>query len=344
MNKSQPNVLVTGGAGFLGNHVIQELLAPDSLIKPGILRSFDLRKSDLPIFTHVEQMVGDIRDTSAVEDACKDIDIVFHLAALVDWGTHPDDEVLEINVTGTQHLLEACKKQKVPILIYTSSLDAIYLGKSMVDIDEDVSYPERFPNVYCKSKAEAEKIVNAAHSSELQTISLRPADIYGPNDPFHIGTLIDMAKRKTYIRIGNGTAQSQHCYVGNVAIGHIQAAKAFLDGKQNHGGHSYFLTDGPPSNFFVFFDEIVEKAGYPIRPKNIWLPKTLTYILGSIAEGFAFLLRPIHRFNPKLSRFAVTYTCTDFTFTSKRAMQDFGFAPKYSHEEALEQTIAFYKD
>lgn len=65
--------------------------------------------------------------------------------------------------------------------------------------------------------------------------------------------------------------------------------------------------------------------------------------MGAVSEFIAFMARPFKRYNPKFSRFAVIYTCTDFTFTSGKARADFGFEPKYSDEEALERTIAFFK-
>ena len=76
----------------------------------------------------------------------------------------------------------------------------------------------------------------------------------------------------------------------------------------------------------------------------MWLPKGLAYSIGTISEGIAVLMRPIKKYNPKFSRFAVTYTCTDYTFTSEKAEKDFGFRPKYNLEESLEKTIAYYRN
>ncbi len=74
----------------------------------------------------------------------------------------------------------------------------------------------------------------------------------------------------------------------------------------------------------------------------MWLPRGLAYSIGSISEGIAVLMRPIKNYNPKFSRFAVTYTCTDYTFSARKAENDFGFKPKYSTKQALSNTIAFY--
>ena len=127
-----------------------------------------------------------------------------------------------------------------------------------------------------------------------------------------------------------------------MAYAHVLAAKALWDRNEKVHGEVYFITDGKGSNFFKFFDQVVAGAGYKIFPKNLWLPRGLAYTIGAISEGIAVLMRPIKKYNPKFSRFAVTYTCTDFTFSAKKAKDDFGFGPKYSTKKALENTIAFY--
>ena len=62
-----------------------------------------------------------------------------------------------------------------------------------------------------------------------------------------------------------------------------------------------------------------------------------------VSEYIALLVRPLKYYNPKLSRFAVMYTTTDFIFGAEKARKYFGFVPKYSHEEALERTVQFFK-
>ncbi|HEY3386401.1 MAG TPA: hypothetical protein VGK46_07820, partial [Saprospiraceae bacterium] len=146
-----------------------------------------------------------------------------------------------------------------------------------------------------------------------------------------------------YVRIGNGTARNQHVYVRNMAWAHVLAAKAFVDKNNKVLGKAYFITDGPPANFFTFFDHIVTQAGYTIRPRNLWLPQGFTYALGTMAEYLALMIRPVKYYVPKLSRFAVMYTCTDFTFTAEQAKNDFGFVPTYDHSEAMRRTIDYFR-
>ena len=337
------NVLVTGGSGFLGQAIVRELLAHDAPLPVASVRILDIRVYTGDGDSRVTYMPGDVCDPEVVLRACAGIDLVIHAAAIVDWGTKPPKDVYATNFGGTRNVLEACEEQGVSMLLYASSLDAVITGKPLRDIDESQPYPARHLNMYCESKCRAEQVVLAAHGDRLRTLALRPSDIYGEGDPYHIPPLIDMAKSGFYVRIGDGTSRSQHVYVGNMAWAFVLAARALVDGNPKVGGNAYFITDGPGSNFFTFFDDIVLQAGYPIRPRALWLPCRLTYGLGAMAEAIAFLARPIRYYNPKLSRFAVMYTTTDFTFTADKARRDFGFAPKYGHDDAIARTVDFFR-
>jgi len=342
MNKNQPHIFLTGGSGFIGSRIVDELLADDSPLKPSKITVFDVKPSNGLQNNNIQFIQGDIYDYKAIEKASKDADIVIHSAAIIDWGTKSELEVLNINVEGTKNIIKACKSNDINHLVYTSSLDAVFTGSPLIDIDETQPYPETHHTVYCESKKLGELAVLEAHSDNLTTCILRPSDVYGEADPYHIDSLIDMAKSGFYVRLGNGTSKCQHVYVGNMAYAHVLAANALWTGNKKVEKEIYFITDGKGSNFFKFFDQVVEGAGYKIFPKNAWIPKKLAYSIGSISEGIAVLMRPIKNYNPKFSRFAVTYTCTDFTYSSKKALEHFNFRPKYSTEEALQKTINFY--
>ena len=152
-----------------------------------------------------------------------------------------------------------------------------------------------------------------------------------------------MAKGGFYIRLGKGVARCQPVYVGNLTYGHIMAARALLEGNEKIRGKAYYITDGSPANFFKFFDAMVEASGYRIWPKNVWLPYWFAYSLGAVSESIAFLARPFKRYNPKLSRYAVIYTCTDYTIVTDRATTDFGYKPKYSRDEATRRTVEYFR-
>lgn len=338
---SKPTILITGGSGFLGSHIVKELLEEGSPIKPGEIRILDLKK-----FTgneDVKMFQGDIRDYDLVKKACEGVDAVIHCAAVIDWGTHPAQYVFDVNVGGTENILKACNEHGIEFMIFTSSLDAVYTGKPLRNIDDSQPYPGRFHNMYCESKVRGELLVKEACDGSLKATIMRPSDIYGPRDPYHMNALIGMAKTGFYVRLGSGRSRQQHIFVGNMAYAHLKALHTLMEGNTKPIGEAYLMTDAPASNFFKFFDQIVMRAGYKIRPKNFWIPWAVAYPMGAISEFFALLTRPFKRYNPGLSRFAVNYTCTDFIFNSDRARDHFGFVPKYSEDEAIDMTARFYK-
>lgn len=340
---SGPVVLLTGGSGFLGIAILRELLDKSSELSPGEVRVLDLNPLTDQHDKRIVFIKGDVRDKDLLLEACKGVDLLIHAAAIVDWGTKSEKEIMGVNYKGALNAIEACRDRKVKAMVFTSSLDVLFDGGPLVDVDEERPYPEKHSTSYCESKFLAEKSVLKANGEQLRTCSLRPADIYGEGDPYHIGPLINMARGGFYVRLGNGKSRCQHVYVGNVAYAHVLAASALLSGNHKVQGQAYFLTDSPPTNFFAFFDSIVEGIGYKIWPKNLWLPRGFAYRLGSISEFIAKLVRPFKKYTPKMSRFAVTYTCTDYTFNSEKARKDFGFVPRYSNQEAREKTIEYFR-
>lgn len=337
------HILITGGSGFLGKRIVQELLLDEESLLVDSITIMDLKRPDLK-HPKVSFLQGDIKKPDSFNHVATPIDLVFHCASLVDWGTKSPQEVYEVNYVGTLNVVDYCKKNKIKKLVYTSSLDTVFSGKELNDINESQPYPDSFPNMYCKSKYLAEKLVLETNSEELRTCVLRPADIYGEGDLYHIESLLNMAKGGFYIRLGNGKSKSQHVYVGNVAYAHILAGKALINNNEAVFGQCYFVTDSEGKNFFKFFDHIVQESGYKIWPPNLWIPKWLGLGLGAISELVAKAIRPIKYYNPRLSRFAVLYTCSNFTFNSKKALNDFNYIVKYDPTEAIEKTCQYYYD
>ncbi|MGW8314273.1 MAG: NAD-dependent epimerase/dehydratase family protein [Bacteroidales bacterium] len=336
-------VLLTGGSGFLGGAMIRELLDPSAPFPVECVCILDPESPEMDSDSRVYWIRGDVRDPDTVSQAVQGVDLVIHAAAIVDWGTRSEEEIMGVNVEGTRNVVDACRENGVKALVFTSSLDVLFSGNPLREVDESAPYPEKHGSSYCVSKYLAEKLVLESNGNGMKTCSLRPADIYGEGDPYHLGNLIGMARKGFYIRLGDGTSRCQHVYVGNVAHAHLLAARALLEGHGNVAGQAYFITDGPGTNFFAFFDRFVTGAGYRIWPRNLWLPRGVAYTLGVISEGLAILARPVRRYRPKLSRFAVVYTCTDYTFSSGKALRDFGFVPRYDEEEAFRRTVDHFK-
>lgn len=165
--------------------------------------------------------------------------------------------------------------------------------------------------------------------------------MYGEGDKYHIGALIDLSNSGFYVRLGDGSNVCQHVHVENCASAHLQLASAMLANNRKCFGQVYFITDSAPSNFFTFYGRILQDAGYRLWP-NLYLPYWFAMTIATIVELLYYWLPILFRKRPTFARFAVTYTCNDFTFDSSKARRDFAFKLKFTEEEAIRRTIAYY--
>jgi nucleoside-diphosphate-sugar epimerase len=343
---NRPVVLVTGGEGFLGRALLRELHkpAPESLLQPREIRSFDLSPTNgaaaRPGVTRVQ---GDVRNAGDLRRACAGVDVVFHLAALIDWNEQASAAVREVNVEGTRNVIDACRSTGVAALVFTSSLDAIYTGGDMVDVDESTPYPARFPNAYCASKAEAEQAVLAAHGGPLRTIVLRPCAIWGEGDPYHIGNFLKLARGGPVPRMGRGRAPYQFVYVGNIAHALVLAARALLEGRAGVAGQLYFIKDFPPRNIFDHMEPFVRAGGGRMLPPALTLPQGPMRALAWGVETAARALRPIWATTPLLTPFSVDSACSKFTVATDKAERLLGFRPIYGEPEAMARTLDYVR-
>ena len=146
------NILLTGGAGFLGTAMISELLDESSPLSVNTLRILDLKAPANLDDERITFKEGDVTDPDLVREVCKGMDLVFHSAAIVDWGTKLEKEIMGVNYQGTLNIIEACKSSKVKALVFTSSLDVLFDGNPLVNVSEETPYPGKHSTSYCESK------------------------------------------------------------------------------------------------------------------------------------------------------------------------------------------------
>ncbi|XP_054858897.1 3 beta-hydroxysteroid dehydrogenase/Delta 5--_4-isomerase-like [Eublepharis macularius] len=349
--------LVTGAGGFLGQTIVCQLLeeaeklaevrALDKAFSSKTLRRFE----DLKSTTLLTIMKGDIRDASFLHKAVQGISLVIHSACVIDILGLVEKQVLwDINVGGTQLLLEACLLSDVKYFIYTSSIEVAgpnCKGDPICNGDEDTIYQvtDGFP--YAETKREAEKSVleldglPLKDGSSFVTCALRPMYIFGEGSPFllkHIDESI--LNNKVFLRISRKEALVNPVYVGNIAWAHIQAARAMRNPekvKQVRGQFYYIADDSPHLSYADFNHELAKELGFGVEPK-LAMPLTVLYCYALLLKIMSFLLRPFVRYVPVINRHVLTLLNTPFTFSYKRAQRDFGYTPRYSWEEAKRHT------
>ena len=311
------NALVTGGAGFLGLYITEQLAARGDKVRV-LSRHNHPRLAELG----VQWQQGDIRDKTACGRACAGVETVFHVAALPGiWG--PWKLFYETNTLGTLHMLDACVRERVPKFVYTSSPSVIYDGADHLGIDESHPYSTTYLCHYPHTKALAEKAVLAANGQNgLSTVALRPHLIWGPRDTQLIPRLIQRARSGRLMRVGDGSNLISMSYVENVAAAHLQAADR-LSLNSPTAGHAYFINELEPVNLWNWIDELLGRAGLsPVRKK---MSAGAAYAVGAVCEGVyrIFGLRK----EPPMTRFLAQQLSGSHYYAIGRAQRDFGYNP-----------------
>ncbi len=334
MDSLSSHALVTGGGGFLGRYIV------DQLIDRGI-RVTTFSRGSYPELEALgaRQVRGDLRDLQALTDACRDdngqpVDVVYHVAARAGlWG--PYNDFYEANVTGTVNVIEACRATGVRRLVYTSSPSVIFDGTNQRNVDESIPYPDHYESPYPETKAIGEQRVLAANSSELLTTSIRPHLIFGPRDNHLLPSLIARARQGRVPQVGDGTNMVDLTYVEDAAQAHLQAADALEPGSPV-AGSVYFISQGEPVVLWPWISDFLARLGLP--PIRMRIP------LG-LARGAGGLLVAIYRGlrlrgEPPLTPFLASELAQDHYYDISRARRDFGYRPRFTMAQATERTLA----
>jgi nucleoside-diphosphate-sugar epimerase len=240
-----PLVLVTGGAGFIGSHLVEALLARGRRVR--VLDDLSSgRREFLPDHPELELIVGDVRDAAALQRAVAGTEVVFHQAALRSvprsvadpWAYH------DVNVTGTMRLLLAAREARVRRVVFASS-SSVYGDQPVLPLHEDLRPQPIAP--YGASKLIGEHYcANFARHYGLETVSLRYFNVFGPRqDPLSeyaavIARFIQAARRGKPLEIhGDGKQTRDFTYVADIVQGTTAAAEHAPPGSTyNLGGGS----------------------------------------------------------------------------------------------------------
>lgn len=326
--------LVTGGNGYVGQHLIRRLLE----------LGCEVRALDLAPFegdSRVTSFIGDVRRISDVGPACKGVDTVFHTAAIINTLTlvRPSirRQVYGVNVLGTECVIRACQAAGVKKLIYTSSI-TVAVDNPIREGDETAPYvgTDGLPDLYSQTKSQAEKLVlQADDPNGLRTAAVRPGGVWGPGagamvvDDF----LEHLAAGQFKIMIGNGKSVTDNVHVDSVVDAHFLVAHKLTDKPDLVGGQAYFVSDDEPTNPVVWYRPIVEGLGYS-WPK-LHLPFPVAYAVAYLGEVTHYLGGPF----PMLTRRGVRSVCRDASFRVDKARAHLGYEPRTSAAEGIPELM-----
>lgn len=327
-------ILVTGGAGFLGQALCRGLLDRGYRV-----RSFQRNHSAELQAMGVEQVLGDLADAEAVREAALGCVAIFHNAAKAGaWGSY--DSYHRPNVIGTNNVIAACRAHGISKLVYTSTPSVTHRATNPVEggTAETVPYGEHFKAPYGTTKTIAEKAVLAANGPDLATVALRPRLIWGPGDNQLLPRLVERARAGRLRLINGGRNKIDTTYIDNAAQAHFDAFDHLEPGAAC-AGKAYFISNAEPRESREIVNALLAAVGAPTVDKS--LPFTAAYAIGAVCEAMWHVL-PL-KGEPPLTRFLAEQLSTTHWYSMAPATRDLGYVPKVTVEQGLERLAAEWK-
>lgn len=310
------NILITGGSGFIGSRLVNDLLKENHKVK-----IFDKVTSEL----YPELVtIGDVRDVDALTEAAEGVDIIYNLAA-----EHADDVTPlslyeDVNVGGAKNVVAAAKKHNIKHMVFTSSV-AIY-GLNRGEPDE--SFEAQPFNEYGRTKNEAEKIFQEweKENKENSLTIVRPSVIFGENNRGNVYNLIKQINSGKFLMIGSGKNKKSMGYVGNIA--------AFLASRVNlQKDTEIYNFAGKPD---LTSNEIVHIVKKSLNKQNRTF--SVPYLVGLLG-GYVFdILTKLTGKKFPVSSIRIKKFSAETTVNTDKLLES-GFKDPFTLEEGLKRMI-----
>ena len=306
-------ILVTGATGRIGSKLVKELLNRGYQVRAFVF------EGDLRIHHNLEMFKGDIANKEDVRKAIGGCDIIYHLAAIVDY-LAPKSLVWKVNVEGTRNIFEFSKEKKVIFMSSTS-----VLGNKLKIMPADESTPYNPSNYYGYTKMEAEKI-----AKENNAIIIRSPSAYGPEFKegfFKILKAIENGKMKI---IGNGKNKLQYTYVDDL----IQALILAMGGEP---GEIYNIAGE---------DVKTQEELYQIAAKNLGVQppiKHMSILFLSIVARINAIIYRINKKRPSILPEYIEKLTDTRVFDISKAKRELNYNPQFSFERGITEVVKAYK-
>ena len=316
-------ILVTGGAGHIGNVLVRDLIAKGERVRVLALPGEDVSALD---GFEVEIVRGNILNMDQLREAMTDARLVFHLASFVALTADKYALMHKVNVEGTANVIALCKELGVERLVYTSSIHAYERVPEGMIVNETLKFDPFNPDgLYDRTKAEATLLVLDAVKEGLDAVVVCPTGVVGPYDYklSEIGELM-ITWMKKRVSISTDGAYD-FVDVRDVSAGHILAAEKGISGEV------YIL--GGERLTIKTLRAMVQKAA-SIRTTAINIPSRLALLVAPIAEFFYKICKT----RPKFTTYSIKTLLSNSHISSLKAMKELGYQPR-SLKETIKDTV-----
>jgi len=318
-------VLVTGATGFIGSHLVEELIRLGYDVEVLVRENSNLRwLKD----KNIQYVYGDLSGTGSVP-VLSNIDYIFHLGGATRAVRTKD--YFSINLQGTEALLKAAQSIKgLKGFIYLSSQAAA--GPSPDDrpsVESDMPSPV---SPYGKSKLQAETAV-LGYRNQFHVTILRPCAVYGPRDTYML-ELFNQISKGLIPSVGNGSMYFSFCYVNDI----VQAL--LLASSHDHkSGEVFFIADGEKYSFDYFADAVSSVLN--VKPRKIGIPSWAAWCYAAAADGLGLVTGKPAAFSRNKCSEAC---CRNWVCDISKARKELGFRPDFLLESGVNITLKWYKE
>jgi dihydroflavonol-4-reductase len=321
-------ILVTGGAGHLGNVLVRTLLEKGEKVRVLVLPGEDVSSLEGLDFETVE---GNILDPVQLRKAMEGVDLVYHMAALVAITSDKYELMYRVNVEGTRNVIEACREMGVRRLVYTSSIHALGRAEDSITMDETIEFDQTNPSgAYDRTKAIASALVQEAAKSGLDAVIVLPTGVIGPSDfrRSEMGEMLLVWMQETPSISTDGGYDFVD--VRDVAEGHILAASL------GRSGEAYLLS-GTQVTVSEYRQLVQEAAG--VRSHEIKLPGWFVKLIAPLAEFYY----KISRTRPRITKYSIETLQSNSRVTCIKAEKELGYRRR-PLRETVADTVQWWRE
>jgi nucleoside-diphosphate-sugar epimerase len=322
-------ILITGGNGLLGRHLIAALQERGDCVRVLALPEEDtrwLRQRGVAVHR------GDVRWPDTLAAPMSGVAAVLHLAGMMGvW--RPLEDYRAVNVTGTQNVCQAALAEGVSRVVHVSSWTVYGMDLGRPAREDFLLRPFREP--YALTKAEGDVLVQRMIADDhLPAVIIRPGTFFGPGDRLHFGRMADRLRAGKGVIVGRGDNALPFAYVTDIVQGLLLALDC------DHAvGQAYNISNDRPLTQQQFLEAMADDIG--AKQPTVHVPYRALYAAGGSAERVASLTSAQRQ--PVVTRLGVKLFGTDNRHAIDKAQRELGYTPQVTIRDGVRLSAAWYR-